>query len=240
MRLCCLQLKKTVAKAKTIRIAAGTPDAPYSGVWRVVADRSEIYIGASKMSMGLLKMSLHSSGAWIFAMTQQSGATFKNNNRRHKKWNMPTEHAKGVTRGPSVLIPHTSLGSRAMLPREGGNIIKWYPAPECGHTIEFSFYFVRDGINPSWEEDETMMGALKLSNGNIFYILASSRPSPKQFLDTNEKLLKDNIFRYHDISDFIGGCFLWITESPGETKIPMIVDLPAPVGLVSDSSISSP
>jgi hypothetical protein len=50
-----------MAKAQALRIATGSADVPYSGVWRVVADRDEVYLGASKAAMGIFKVSLHSS-----------------------------------------------------------------------------------------------------------------------------------------------------------------------------------
>ena len=109
-----------MAKSRTYRFGAGDDSHPYSGVWRLVVTDTDVYLGASKTSMGTVKVSLHQSGVWVFAATQQSGATFQNGNRRAKQWAAPAEHSPGVRRGPSVLVPHTFLGARAIAPDEGG------------------------------------------------------------------------------------------------------------------------
>lgn len=127
-------------KPQTVRFASGASTAPYSGVWRVVADRSDVYIGTHKQAMGLMKLSLHSSGVWVFAATKQSGAHFADGNRRGKQWTRPLEHAHGITRGPSILIPYTSLGARKVMPAEVGKKLHWYRAPQPGETVEFSLY----------------------------------------------------------------------------------------------------
>lgn len=218
-----------MAKAQTLRIATGSALEPYSGVWRIVADRSEVYLGASKAAMGIFKISLHSSGIWVLAATRQSGATFQDGNRRAKQWNRPLEHVRGVTRGPSILVPSTSLGCRKLLPGDADKKVHWYPSPRGGETVEFSIYFVRQGTTTSWNSDESVIAILRLSHGNRLFVLASSRQSPKPFLDTVEKLLRDNVFRMNDINDFQGGSFLWVTQSQDHLKIPLIVDLPVPM-----------
>jgi hypothetical protein len=216
-------------KAHTLRFASGSAAAPYSGIWRIVADRDEVYLGASKATMGILKISLHSSGVWVLAATRQSGASFEGGNRRAKQWNRPLEHVHGVTRGPSVLVPRTSLGSRKLIPGDADKKVHWYRAPDEGETVEFSLYFVRPETPTSWSSDETVLDSLRLSHGNRLVVLASARPSPKSFLDTAEKLLRQNVFRLDDVSAFHGGSFLWVTQSQDHLKIPLIVDLPVPL-----------
>lgn len=217
-------------KAKTVRIASGSMIAPFSSIWRIVADRNEVFIGASKYAMGVFKVSLHSSGVWALAATTQSGASFEGGNRRAKKWNRPLEHAQGVTRGPSILIPHTSIGAHKIISGETTKKIHWYRPPGPGETVEFSLYFVKPTARTSWALDETVIDSLRLSGGGQLVILASCRASPKPFLETVENLLRDNVFRFNKVDDYKGGTFLWIAESRDALKIPLLIDMPVAAG----------
>lgn len=218
-----------MSKTRIFRFAVGSSEEPFSGVWRIVASRDEVYIGASKLSMGVFKISLHKSGVWILAATRQSGATFENNNRRAKQWKRPLEHARGVIRGPSVLIPRTSLGSRILNPGEADKKVYWYQKPENGQTVELSFYFVQKGVPTSWAEHETVVETFQLSQGGRMIALASIRQSTQSFSDTCEKLLRENIFRMDNVGAFRGGNFLWFTESDDGLRVPIVVDLPLAV-----------
>ena len=55
-----------MARSPVIRFAAGTPDAPYSGVWRLVATGDDVYLGAGRHWMSTFKLSPHQSGVWTF------------------------------------------------------------------------------------------------------------------------------------------------------------------------------
>ncbi|MFQ5801995.1 MAG: hypothetical protein ACE5JQ_03745 [Candidatus Methylomirabilales bacterium] len=218
-----------MAKDQTIRFAAGTPDKPFSGVWRLVASKNDVYLGASGNSMSIFKISLHSSGIWVLAATEQSGATFENGNRRAKKWNRPLEHASGVTRGPSVFVPHTSLGSRALASKEKQKKVVWYAGPVKGQSVEFSVYFVDSDAKSNWNADETTLADVVLASGDRVVLLASARPSPSDFLETCEKLLRENVFGMRNPGNFREGSFLWITQSRDRLAVPLIVDLPVPI-----------
>ena len=124
-----------------MRFACGSPGALFSGVWRMVVNRNDVYLGASKAAMSILKISLHHSGVWVLAATEQSGAKF-DGNRRAKRWAQPLGHAPGVVRGPSILVPRTSLGSRPTPPDEPLNQVAWFAAPGEGEAVEFSLYLV--------------------------------------------------------------------------------------------------
>ena len=142
-------------KSRTIRFASGQPEESFSSIWRLVTVGDDVYIGASKAAMGVFKISLHKSGVWVLAATEQSGATFEDGNRRAKQWNRPLEHVKGVTRGPSIVVPHTTLGSRPLMAEEIGKKILWYRAPENGESVEFSIYFVEPETETRWSSGDT-------------------------------------------------------------------------------------
>ena len=218
-----------MAKTKTVRFAAGKPDEPFSGLWRLVVSKNEVYIGASGQSMGIFKVSLHQSGVWVLAVNKQSGATFQDGNRRAKQWNRPLEHVKGVTRGPSILIPRTTLGSRSLMEKEKTKTAVWIEAPEEGELVEFSIYFVRGNTKTNWNRNEKIIADLGMSSGDRVILLASTQQSPPDFLATCEKLLHENVFGSSNPSGLIEGSFLWVTKSQDKLAIPMIVDLPVPL-----------
>lgn len=64
-------------RSQPIRFGSGSPEAAFSGVWRLIVSKDDVYIGASRASMAVFKISLHKSGVWVLAATQQSGATFE-------------------------------------------------------------------------------------------------------------------------------------------------------------------
>lgn len=229
-----------MAKTKTVRFATGTPETPFSSVWRLIIQKNDVYLGASKESMGMFKISLHESGVWLLATTEQSKATFGNMNRRAKRWMRPLEHFPGVTRGPSIIVPNTSLGSRSLLPSDVNKDIIWHESPAIRETIEFSLYFVKPRTPTKWSMNETVISECSLANGSNVVLLASRRQSPEDFNATVEKILRENIVRMNDPSNFTGGSLLWITESHDEFSVPLIIDLPVPIGLQSFSPQPNP
>lgn len=190
----------------------------------------DVFIGPSKEAMGIFKMSLHRSGVWVLAATQQSSASFDGGNRRAKRWTKPLEHTRGVTRGPSILVPHTSLGSRLLLPSDAAKSVVWFPGPAKGQTIEFSFYFVERAVATGWDADESVLVERQLARGDWVVVLASSRQTQADFAPTVEKLLHDNVLQMNKPSAFEGGSFLWFTESRDSLRVPIVVDLPVRVG----------
>ena len=218
------------------RFAAGSALALFSGVWRVIVNKNDIYMGASKGAMSSFKVSLHKSGVWALAATKESGATFEKGNRRAKRWLRPAEHAPGVTRGPSIFVPHTSLGARPVPPDETLKGVTWLRGPGLGETAEFSFYIVERGAATSWNAEETVLAELPLADGGRVVLLGSIDESPADFRATCERLLAENVFRFDDPTGFAGGSFLWVTESRESLQIPIIVDLPVAVGRADEQS----
>lgn len=215
-----------MGKKKTIRFCVGTPEEPFSGVWRLVTNGNDVYLGASGQSMGIFKVSLHQSGVWTLAATKQSGATFQDGNRRAKKWNRPLEHAKGITRGPSIIVPRTSLGSRKIAAKEKGKNAIWFDTPGEGEHVEFSIYFVSEHASTKWNADEVEIANIGTKSGDRVILLASKKRSPKDFIGTCEKLLRDNVFGVDKLEGIIESSFLWICESRDELSIPLLVDMP--------------
>lgn len=167
-------------KSRTIRFASGQPEESFSGIWRLVTAGDDVYLGASKAVMGIFKISLHKSGIWVLAATEQSGATFQGGNRRAKQWNRPLEHVKGVTRGPVIVVPHTTLGRRPLMAEDIRKKILWYRAPGSGEIVEFSIYFVEPETETPGKSGDTVLAERTLTRGHRVILLASARPSPAE------------------------------------------------------------
>lgn len=162
-----------MSKSKTVRVASGSHSALFSCVWRIIVSARDVYLGASKASMGLLKFSLHESGVWTFAATKQSTGTFADGNRRAKKWLRPPEHVPGVTRGPSIVVPYTSLGSRPFPPDEVNDAeVIWFDIPAYGEAVEFSVYFVRAGYSPKWSDACVELARMATDEGALVILLS--------------------------------------------------------------------
>ena len=176
--------------------------------------------------MGVFKISLHQSGVWVLAATAQSGATFEGGNRRAKQWNRPLEHAEGVTRGPSIFIPHTSFGHRKYKVSES-KAVHWFPAPLPGEVVEFSIYFVVEDGELRYENDLSVIKTATLRSGGAVVLLAGTRRASKEYLSTCENLLRKNVFRVDDVRKINSHSFLWVTENNEHPNVPIITDLPA-------------
>lgn len=202
-----------------------------SGVWRLVASGDDVFIGASRDTMGVFKLSLHRSGVWVLAATKESGAVFKDQNRRGKQWRRPLAHADGITRGPSILIPHTTQGARSLPTSESTAEIQWFAGPGPGVTVEFSLYFVDAAAPTLWDSDQTVMAERSLKSGSRVVLLASRRPTPPDFNAVVEAIVRDKFVQMRDPAAFTSGSLLWMTESRDALKVPIIVDLPVAIGL---------
>ena len=215
-----------MARAKSIRFAVGAPEAPQSCIWRMVTDKDDVYVGMSKWAMGKFKLSLHKSGVWVFAATKESGMAFDGENRRAKQWLRPTEHSPGITRGPSILVPHTSLGLRRVPPGELTKHVHWFAVPSVGHTVEFSMYFVAAGAKPSWSASQTVIANLDLRSKSNLTLLADFRETDEEFERACSDWIVDATLTSSDPSDVDQTSLLWVTKSRDVWSVPMIVDLP--------------
>lgn len=216
-----------MTRHKAVRFAVGGPNESYSGLWRLVVNKNEVYLGASGISMGFLKMSLHSSGVWTFAATKQSGATF-NGNRRLEQWHAPPQHKKGITRGPSIFVPRTSTGKRYLLAKEKNKEAIWYPPPNEGEYVEFSLYFLDENISTSWNNNQKILAEIIMKNKKKIVLLASTERASSDFLQACEKIIKESVVVVSNplaISK-TETSLLWIIKSKRQVKVPIIVDLP--------------
>ena len=121
-----------------------------------------------------------------------------------------------------------TIGARPLPPNERSPGVLWFPAPATDEMVEFSLYFVNPDIITQWLSNEKMLAESPLADGGKVVLLASTRPSPKPFQETVERLLRNNVFGVSRPDAILEHSLLWFTESRDALKIPIIVDLPVP------------
>jgi hypothetical protein len=208
----------------------GSPEVPASAIWRVVVQRNEVYLGMGRFPMGLVKMSLHSSGVWTLAFTKQSGNTGEDGNRRAMQWRRPDQDAFGVVRGPSVVVPYTHLTTSAETEPAGDKPVYWRAPPSPGNMVEFRVCFAPANASPSWEPVHTQFSAIPLPNGDTVRLLVSERTLHVPEMLKIERVLRENKFTGHATD---GGRLFWHT-SDGASRTPIIVDLPLPLKVIGE------
>lgn len=132
----------------TIRWAVGDPDGLRSQSWNIVGSSTDddVYIGP-RMQMGAIKLSLHRSGRWRMAWTEEYAESIgmpEDEDRVLGRWDPPDEvrpgwrHAVTVLVMPDSLAPHRPekrLGRVAFFPPPNPDNVLWFRvllgAPNC-------------------------------------------------------------------------------------------------------------
>ena len=221
-----------MAKTHTLRIGVGTPETPFVPVWRIWTQKSETYLAGRDMA-GLQKVSLHSSGVWTAAFTEQSGVELRNvQNRRSHRWERPPAFVPGWVQGPVIDISRVDTRHLPFPPHAEKKPITWLPAPQVRHKLQIAVLFATD---PSASADDLRygeaIGSLPLDNGETVWIVASETAMTRN--DRRQS------FRVRDVEVGFGGATIsgapieagkvsaavvWITTSPDGP--PMLVQVP--------------
>lgn len=165
-----------MARNHRLSVCIGEPGAQFVPRWIFWTQKDDAYLTTRALG-GLYKMSLHASGIWVGAFTQESAVVVKGNRRTHR-WVRPAEFAPGFVRGPEICIPR--LDSRHDQPffadPYGKNPI-WVPAPQIRHSVHLITLFNTD-LSQGLEipEASQVLGELPLSNGETFAVIALKAP----------------------------------------------------------------
>lgn len=168
-------------KDQAIRFGVGTPDKPYVPVWRIWAQRSDVYLSARDIA-GTLKISLHESGEWVTQFTTQSSIKIDGASRRVMKWQRPAPFADGWVQGPSVVVPAVEWAGELNLRQKGKNLdkVEWFATPIADEQLSFIVLFSskRDAhvASVSIDGDMYITEPLKLENGESVWLLARYLP----------------------------------------------------------------
>ena len=141
------------------RFAVGSAEGPRSTVWRLWTRKgtSDVYIAARTLG-GSLKVSLHESGVWRYAFSEEhweGQASTGNKDRMIERWNRPPP-IDGITSAFMVVVPTSEIGlPRHQLPERAKKYtrdVTWVPpAPEGFATHFIVMYTEQDGPVPGDE-----------------------------------------------------------------------------------------
>lgn len=159
------------------RFGVGEADGRRSSTWRVMAgpNKRDVYL-SPRAAFSTFKLSLHQSGIWRFAYTE-AGAKAQNlppeRNRLIQRYPLPNEVAPGWRMAASIMIPESSLSTRAK-PEAGP--IQWWPEPGVGFALVFNLW-----ITASREADAAGLmisqvgcaGSFFLNGGGSLFVFVS-------------------------------------------------------------------
>lgn len=214
----------------TLRFAAGSPERPNSGVWRLWSHRSDTYLAARDLAR-LYKFSMHESGQWIWASTSQSGIVDKETGlRRRRTWTRPPEFTPGWVQGPAVAIPWVKWrGQFQLIGQPPPPDTVWVPGPARKRKLVLNVLFSAaavptDGINSVSQPGDWIVGSLPLSNGETVWLQARQAGISS---DERKGIASvDREYRGVQVSDphAINPWGIWITTSPNGP--PLLVQFP--------------
>lgn len=160
-----------------IRFAVGSPEAVWSGVWRLWVARNDVFLGSRDLSRWI-KVSLHSSGIWRVAWTSQSGIKAPQSaDRVERRWKRPDPFAEGWTQGPSVRVPHTPVKRRFSAPDYMRVVeVRWFAPPARGNELVFTVLFSEPDVPlVGWKSisrpGDDLVGRLALRNHGSVWLL---------------------------------------------------------------------
>jgi hypothetical protein len=126
----------------TLRFALGTATGARSNVWRVFGDKNtdDVYVAARDV-IRTAKLSLHQSGKWRRALTEQAAPQYlpADVDRALNRWEVPEPFADGWLHAVTVTIPTSSImrdPKPIKKPKKGGTISFYEPDPGS-HQVRF-------------------------------------------------------------------------------------------------------
>lgn len=214
-----------MARFETVRFASGSAETPWSTIWRIVSAKEDIYIGSSKGSMALMKVSLHQeSGVWVYAANTGTGIALGNNgNRRAIQWPQPLER-DGITRGPAILVPWTDIGLRSAIQER--KKVHWVPPPPPDHSVEFGIFIVRPGVAFPLDSGEYLLADQVMTRGSRILLTAKVIPQSADFRNAIYNKIESETLAIADVRENVSAYILWMSRSKCEIGHPVIIQLP--------------
>jgi hypothetical protein len=162
-----------------IRWATGHPDGPRSLTWTVIGGRNSdnVYVAARGL-MGAAKLSLHESGVWRFAFTEQGMEKVglpEGEDRVIDRYEATTELAPGWVHAARIRTPSTTFSSTISEHRPSDKQpIRFYKTPDLPHHLEYHVVLgdsaAEDAIVPVTEA--ITVGRMTLTSGMRVLIIA--------------------------------------------------------------------
>lgn len=181
----------------TVRFAVGKPEGPRAHVWLLWTskNRSDVYITGYGFRR-TLKVSLHESGKWRQAFTQEhvsgpSPFVPPDEDRTMDKWERPPEFAPGVTKAFEVLVP----ASEVTMPRQSGvkpdwegKDVLWVTSPPEDFAVYFTVVYtaphiIQKNLEITWKTADGLhsytsrsIWRSELPNGQSVWVVVHNRP----------------------------------------------------------------
>jgi hypothetical protein len=172
-------------KKRGVRWSVGTADGPRSTIWRVWVSGSDAYI-AARPTAGSIKVSLHASGVWRYAFTEEHMTGPRplvpaDRDRVLDRWPRPPEFAPGWTRGFSILVPASEVQPSPAAIQKPSEIV-WFDLPSAGHMTVFDVLIAAPGAQGSegrgyataagFENATQVVTVLDLASGERLWVVA--------------------------------------------------------------------
>jgi len=168
---------------KSVRFGVSDEQQLCSASWKLwtetAGENSEVYLACRELD-GELKASLHQSGQWHIAFSNQAykehveGSIPSLKNRFTDKWPRPTEIADGYTLAFRIVTPSPSVTSSRILGKNKKVI--WIPKPPDSRATEIDIIITKQHVNISgWPGKSSMgtslIGSFQLNNGDTIWVV---------------------------------------------------------------------
>lgn len=168
-----------------LRFGVGNPMGERASVWVIEAGRNtrDVYLGNRDM-MSFQKISLHQSGVWRFAWTEEKAPLFLSagENRLIDSWSRPPELGAGWTLALRIWVPEEDVATVAKVQGKAKSLkaINWVPRPPPSTAIVFQVVIARPDQGEVHLKDSVPLAGFTLAthNGNLeaCLVLLSSVP----------------------------------------------------------------
>jgi len=172
---------------KAIRFGVWNGKDRRAATWKLwtQSGHSDAYLACRELG-GVLKASLHQSGYWHIAYSQQGfkrhveGAIPSQKNRFTDKWPRPKAIAEGVTLAFRIITPYTSVTSMI---RQRDDDIVWIPNAPSPKATEIDITITSLAIHvSSWPGRNSMgtsfIGSFALDNGETVWVVSRTVKMP--------------------------------------------------------------
>ncbi|MGC5224493.1 hypothetical protein ACPW96_18160 [Micromonospora sp. DT81.3] len=156
----------------TVRFAVGAPDA-HGLVWRVWANALKRDLYLTVRNDVVSKWSFHASGDWRLAhlegIVKQTGAE-----RIVDQWQRPEPDEHGITHALTIHTDDLIGASPGGVPRP--DEVVWLSASAPGYSVKVDIVMVELEHPVGVRADESILGAIPLSDDTIVLIIAGVKP----------------------------------------------------------------
>jgi hypothetical protein len=177
-----------------VRWAVGLSSGARGSIWRVWAQRNEVYI-AARSTAADMRISLHSSGRWRSAFTETHLQRPKplispERDRAFEKWTRPPKFAPGWTRGFSIIVPTSEVVPSEVVVESPDDVL-WIAPPPEGSAVHFDILLSAPGATGSegrgfatpegYQHATHVLTAFDLENSERVWVVSHAEPmTPEQ------------------------------------------------------------